>query len=50
MYGINCVDTTEALIENVGLEEVYSSGKTIQYYYSWDGKKFYDRFQVIGKK
>jgi hypothetical protein len=50
MYGINCVDSELALIENIGLKDTYYSGKTIQYYYSWDGKKFYDRFMAIGKK
>jgi len=50
MYGINCVDSEDALIKNAGLKDTYYTGKTVQYYYSWDGKKFYDRFMAIGKK
>lgn len=50
MYGINCVDTIEGHIENVGLTETFYTGKVEQSYYSWEGKVYYDRFMAIGQK
>ena len=50
MYGINCVDSEKALIENVGLKDTMYSGKTKQFYYDWNGKVYFDRFMAIGTK
>ena len=50
MYGINCVQSAEDLTEQVGIQDVGFSGRITQNYYSWDGKKEYDRFMVIGQK
>jgi len=50
MYGINCVQTTEDLIDQVGLVDVGFEGRITQSYLSWDGKKDYDRFMIIGQK
>lgn len=50
MYGINCVNSCEELIEQSGLDEIYSQDTMKQTYYAWDGRKEYDRFMVIGAK
>ena len=50
MYGINCVQSTEELKEQIGLDELYCEGTKTQTYHSWDGRKEYDRFMVIGSK
>ena len=50
MYGINCVPTIEAHIENVGVKTIAYQGQIKQSYWSWDGKVDFDRFMVIGKK
>ena len=50
MYGINCVPTIDAHIENVGINNVMYQGQIEQSYWSWDGKVHFDRFMVIGKK
>lgn len=50
MYGINCVNSCEELIEQSGITETFYEGTKKQAYYSWDGKKEYDRFMVIGSK
>ena len=50
MYGINCVNSIEALKEQIGLEECGYEGTKQQIYYSWDGKKEFDRFMVIGQR
>ena len=50
MYGINCVPTIEAHIENVGVKDVFYSGSITQSYWSWEGMVDFDRFMVIGKK
>ena len=50
MYGINCVDSEKALIENVGLKDTSYTGKTKQFYYDWNGKVHFDRFMAIGTK
>ena len=50
MYGINCVPSIEAHVENVGINNVMYQGQIEQSYWSWDGKVNFDRFMVIGKK
>ena len=50
MYGINCVDSEQAVIENTGLKDVHYSGKVKQFYYDWNGKVHFDRFMAIGTK
>ena len=50
MYGINCVDSIETHVDNVGVTNVEYSGTMQQSYYSWDGKTEFDRFMVIGTK
>ena len=50
MYGINCVDSEKALIENAGLVNTSYTGKTKQFYYDWNGKVHFDRFMAIGTK
>ena len=50
MYGINCVDSEKALIENIGLLDTHYTGKTKQFYYDWNGKVYFDRFMAIGTK
>ena len=50
MYGINCVDSIDNHIENVGLKDVLYSGSMKQKYYTFDGLNEYDRFMIIGKK
>jgi len=50
MYGINCVDSVDALKEQIGLEECEFEGEIKQTYYSWDGKKEYTRYMAIGQK
>ena len=50
MYGINCVDSEQALIENAGLKKVDYTGKQKQFYYDWNGKVYFDRFMAIGTK
>jgi hypothetical protein len=50
MYGINCVDSIETHVNNVGITNVEYSGTIQQSYYSWDGKTEFDRFMVIGTK
>ena len=50
MYGINCVDSEKALIENAGLKNTSYTGKMKQFYYDWNGKVYFDRFQAIGTK
>ena len=50
MYGINCVDSEQALIENAGLKKVDYTGKQKQFYYDWNGKVYFDRFMAIGSK
>lgn len=50
MYGINCVPSIEAHVENVGINSVMYQGQIEQSYWSWDGKVNFDRFMVIGKK
>jgi hypothetical protein len=50
MYGINCVPTIEAHIENVGIKTAKYTGEIKQFYYSFDGKTEFDRFMAIGTK
>lgn len=50
MYGINCVDSIESHKENTGIEDPWYAGQIEQFYYNWEGKVFFDRFMVIGKK
>jgi hypothetical protein len=50
MYGINCVSSLDDLKEQVGIDEVGFEGTKKQTYYSWDGKKEYDRFMIIGQR
>ena len=50
MYGINCVNSQEELIEQVGLKQVWFKGQIAQSYYSWDGLKKFDRYMVMGTK
>ena len=50
MYGINCVDSIDSHIENVGIKEVQYQGSIKQKYWTFDGLNEFDRFMVIGKK
>lgn len=50
MYGINCVNSIDSLKEQIGLEEVYYEGEKEQTYYSWDGRRKFARFMVIGSR
>jgi len=50
MYGINCVNSVDALKEQVGIEDAGYEGVKTQTYYSWDGRKEYDRYMVIGQR
>lgn len=50
MYGINCVNSVDALKEQVGIEDAGYEGVKKQTYYSWDGRKEYDRYMVIGQR
>ena len=50
MYGINCVNSIEQLKEQIAIDEPGYEGSIKQTYYSWDGKKEYDRFMVIGQR
>lgn len=50
MYGINCVNSVDALKEQVGIDEAGYEGTKKQTYYSWDGRKEYDRYMVIGQR
>tara|TARA_R110002074_G_scaffold123683_1_gene259433 strand:+ start:47161 stop:47859 length:699 start_codon:yes stop_codon:yes gene_type:complete len=50
MYGINCVSSIADLKDQVGIDEVGYEGTRQQTYYSWEGKKVYDRFMIIGQR
>ena len=50
MYGINCVGSVEELKEQIGIEDTGYEGTKTQTYFSWDGKKEYDRYMIIGQK
>ena len=50
MFGINCVGNLEDLKEQVGIDECGYEGTRQQTYYSWDGKREYDRFMIIGQR
>lgn len=50
MYGINCVDSIDAHLENTGITKPLYTGQIEQFYYNWEGKVFFDRFMAIGKK
>lgn len=50
MYGINCVGSVEELKEQIGIEDTGYEGTKTQTYFSWDGKKEYDRYMIIGQR
>ena len=50
MYGINCVDSIENHIKNVGVKKSLYQGSIKQKYWTFDGLNEFDRFMVIGKK
>ena len=50
MYGINCVNSIDALKEQVGISECGYEGTKQQVYYSWEGKKDFDRYMIIGQR
>lgn len=50
MYGINCVDSIENHIKNVGVKKPLYQGSIKQKYWTFDGLNEFDRFMVIGKK
>jgi len=50
MYGINCVDSIDALKDQIGLDEVNYEGSRPQNYYAWDGKKEFERYMIIGQR
>lgn len=50
MYGINCVNSIEQLKEQIGLPEAEYEGTIQQTYHTWDGKREFDRFMIIGQK
>jgi hypothetical protein len=50
MYGINCVDSIEAHLENTGITKPSYTGKIQQTYHSWEGKVFFDKYMAIGTK
>ena len=50
MYGINCVGSVEELKEQIGIDDTGYEGTKTQTYFSWDGKKEYDRYMIIGQR
>ena len=50
MYGINCVNSPEEHLTNIGIKEVLYEGSIKQKYWTFDGLNEYDRFMAIGKK
>ena len=50
MYGINCVGSVEELKEQIGIEDTGYEGTKTQTYFSWDGKKEFDRYMIIGQR
>ena len=50
MYGINCVDSDSAHIENTGVKDVLYSNHIRQKYWTFDGLNEFNRFMVIGTK
>jgi hypothetical protein len=50
MMGINCVKGEAEFTSQLGLTTIYSASKRIQEMYTWEGRKFYDRYQAIGTK
>lgn len=50
MYGINCVNSIEELKEQTGISETGYEGTKQQTYFSWEGKKEYDRYMIIGQR
>ena len=50
MYGINCVNSSEEHLKNIGITEVLYEGSIKQKYWTFDGLNEYDRFMAIGKK
>ena len=53
MYGINCVNSPEEHLTNIGITGIKTplyQGQIEQFYYNWEGKVFFDRFMAIGKK
>jgi hypothetical protein len=50
MYGINCVNSPEEHLKNIGITEVLYEGSIKQKYWTFDGLNEYDRFMAIGKK
>lgn len=50
MYGINCVDSIENHIKNVGVKKSLYQGSIKQKYWTFDGLNEFDRFMIIGKK
>jgi len=50
MMGINCVKSADELAKQLDLKTVLAQGMKTQEMYTWQGRQFYDRFQVIGTK
>ena len=50
MYGINCVDSMPAHLENTGVKYPLYSGSIKQKYWTFDGLNEFERFMVIGTK
>ena len=50
MYGINCVDSIPAHLENTGIKYPLYSGSIKQKYWTFDGLNEFERFMVIGTK
>lgn len=50
MLGINCVSSAAELSTQLGLAKIHSAEKKLQEMYTWEGRKFFERYQVIGTK
>lgn len=50
MYGINCVNSIDEAIKNVGIQKTEYQGQIQQKYWTFDGLNEFNRFMVIGTK
>lgn len=50
MLGVNCCTSAQEFSEQLGLTSVYHSSVKTQDVYTWRGRLFYERYQVIGQK
>ena len=47
---VSTVLVIEELKEQIGIEDTGYEGTKVQTYFSWDGKKEYDRYMIIGQR